>query len=98
MSSRLTAAKSRRCAVHPGQMTIALWFADRLGNTLSSYSALEIMPPAAQCGQMISYVFAFYAFSVGTSYSADVGFSPKLLKTSHRMIARVWFGEGAMWQ
>jgi hypothetical protein len=50
--------------------------ADRLGNTLSSYSALEIMPPATQCGQMISYVFASYAFSFGTCYSPDLAFSP----------------------
>ena len=72
----VTAARSRGCAVHPGQMTIALWFADRLGNTLSSYFAPDSMPPAAQCGQMISYVFAFYAFSVGTCYSADLAFFP----------------------
>ena len=49
--------------------------ADRLGNTLS-YSALEIMPPATQCGQMISYVFACRAFSFGTSGSPDLAFFP----------------------
>jgi hypothetical protein len=49
--------------------------ADRLGNTLS-YSALEIMPPATQCGQMISYVFACQASSVGNCYSTDLAFFP----------------------
>jgi len=49
--------------------------ADRLGNTLS-YSALEIMPPATQCGQMISYVFASYAFSVATYYTPELAFFP----------------------
>jgi hypothetical protein len=49
--------------------------ADPLGNTLS-YSALEIMPPATQCGQMISYVFASYAFSVATCYSPELTFFP----------------------
>jgi hypothetical protein len=47
--------------------------ADRLGNTLSHF-ALEITPPATQCGQMISYVFASCAFSMGISGPADLGF------------------------
>jgi hypothetical protein len=41
-----------------------------------SYSAREITPPATQCGQMISYVFAFYAFRVGNCYSTDLAFFP----------------------
>jgi len=49
--------------------------ADRLGNTLS-HSALEIMPPATQCGKMISYVLASYAFSLGNCYSPDLAFFP----------------------
>jgi hypothetical protein len=49
--------------------------ADRLGNTLS-YSALEIMPPATQCGKMISYLFGSYAFRVGNCYSPDLAFFP----------------------
>jgi hypothetical protein len=71
--------------------------ADRLGNTLS-HLAPEIMPPATQCGQMISYVSACRAFSFGISGSPDSVFSPKLLKTSHRMSSLVWFAKAAMWQ
>ena len=37
----------------------------QMGNTLSHF-ALEIMLPATQCGQMISYVFASRASSVCT--------------------------------
>jgi hypothetical protein len=62
--------KTRRVA--PDYFTLV---ADRLGNRLYNFP-LEIMPPATQNGQMISYVFASYAFSVGNCYSPDLAFSP----------------------
>jgi hypothetical protein len=49
--------------------------ADRLGNRLYNF-APEITPPATQYGQMISYVFGSYAFSVGTCYSPNLAFFP----------------------
>ena len=49
--------------------------ADPLGNRLYNF-AREISPPAAQYGQMISYVFASCAFSVGTCYCSDLAFFP----------------------
>ena len=62
----------RREGVAHGYYTLV---ADRLGNRSYNF-AREILLPATQYGQMISYLFASCGFSVGTCYSADLARFP----------------------